>query len=171
MSDVSNDFHGHWSSFESYWSLIYRWSTPTDLCWQPSNMDMIVSLSGKLCLDFFFFFFQIWDMDQVGDWRNWFNSLGPSDAIWWCRSVSKLSQVMACCLTAPSHYLNQCWLIISKLHWHSYEGNLTLDALAISHKYHLENHLSKFSFKSPRGQWVNITTQVLFYYGNYCKFR
>ena len=26
-----------------------------------------------------------------------------------------LAQVMACCLTAPSHYLNQCWLIISKL--------------------------------------------------------
>ena len=27
---------------------------------------------------------------------------------------SKLAQVMACCLTAPSHYLNQCWLIMSK---------------------------------------------------------
>ena len=25
---------------------------------------------------------------------------------------------MACCLTAPSHYLNQCWLIISKHIWH-----------------------------------------------------
>ena len=23
---------------------------------------------------------------------------------------------MACCLTAPSHYLNQCWLIISDIH-------------------------------------------------------
>ena len=22
-------------------------------------------------------------------------------------------------LTAPSHYLNRCWLIISKVHWHS----------------------------------------------------
>ena len=27
-----------------------------------------------------------------------------------------LAQVMACCLTAPSHYLNQCWLIISDIH-------------------------------------------------------
>ena len=45
-------------------------------------------------------------------------SLGPSDAIWrW----STLVQVMACCLTAPSHYLNQCWLIISKVLWHSSE--------------------------------------------------
>ena len=33
----------------------------------------------------------------------------PSDAIWRQRSGSTLAQVMACCLTAPSHYLNQCW--------------------------------------------------------------
>ena len=37
-------------------------------------------------------------------WRN--------DAIWRHRSGSTVAQVMACCLTAPSHYLNQCWLII-----------------------------------------------------------
>ena len=43
-----------------------------------------------------------------------FNSLWPSDAIWRQRSGSTLAQVMACCLTAPSYYLNQCWLIISK---------------------------------------------------------
>ena len=42
------------------------------------------------------------------------NSLGPSDAIWRWRSWSTLVQVMAWCLTAPSHYLNQCWLVISK---------------------------------------------------------
>ena len=29
---------------------------------------------------------------------------------------------MACCLTAPSHYLNQCWLIISEVPWHSSQG-------------------------------------------------
>ena len=40
------------------------------------------------------------------------NSLWPSDTIWWQRSGSILAQVMACCLTAPSHYLNQCWLSI-----------------------------------------------------------
>ena len=26
---------------------------------------------------------------------------------------------MACCLKAPSHYLNQCWLIISEVPWRS----------------------------------------------------
>ena len=45
----------------------------------------------------------------------WVNSLRPREAIWWHRSGSTLAQVMACCLTAPSHYLNQCWLIISKV--------------------------------------------------------
>ena len=50
-------------------------------------------------------------------------SLRPSDAIWrhghgswtWRHgSGSTLGQVMVCCLTAPSHYLNQCWRIISR---------------------------------------------------------
>ena len=40
------------------------------------------------------------------------NSLWPGDAIWQHRSASALAQVMACCLTAPSHYLNQCWLFL-----------------------------------------------------------
>ena len=31
-----------------------------------------------------------------------------------------LAQVIACCLTTPSHYLNQCWQIISEVQWHSY---------------------------------------------------
>ena len=61
------------------------------------------------------------------------NSLGPSDAIWRCRSGSTLAQVMACCLTAPSHYLNQCWLIISQGEWHSSEGNFTRDTSATNH--------------------------------------
>ena len=50
----------------------------------------------------------------------WVNSLRPSDAIWRHRSGSTLAQVMVCCLTAPSHYLNQCWLVISEVQWHSY---------------------------------------------------
>ena len=54
------------------------------------------------------------------------NSLRPSDAIWQQRTGSTLAQVMACCLTAPSHYLNQCWLIISKVMWLSCEGNFTI---------------------------------------------
>ena len=59
------------------------------------------------------------------------NSLWPSDAIWRQRSGSTLAQVMAWCLTAPSHCLNQCWLIISMVQWHSYEGSFTRDTSAI----------------------------------------
>ena len=62
-----------------------------------------------------------------------FNSLWPSDAIWRQGSKSALVQVMACCLTAPSHYLNQCWLIITKVQWCSSEGNFAWDITAISH--------------------------------------
>ena len=50
-------------------------------------------------------------------WRIWsaqneFNKLWPSGAIWCQRSWSTLVQVMAWCLMAPSHYLNQFWLPI-----------------------------------------------------------
>ena len=45
----------------------------------------------------------------------WIKALTGSDTIWWHKSGSTLAQVMACCLTAPSHYLNQCWLIINKV--------------------------------------------------------
>ena len=65
--------------------------------------------------------------------QNLINSLWPSDTTWHHGSASTLAQVMACCLMAPSHHLNQCWLIISKVHWHSHEGNFTRDTSAISH--------------------------------------
>ena len=45
------------------------------------------------------------------------NSLWPSDAIWRQGSWSTLLHVRVCCLTAPSHYLNKCWLIITKIQW------------------------------------------------------
>ena len=62
------------------------------------------------------------------------HSLGSGDAIWWQRSGTTLAQVMAWCLTAPSHYLNQCWLIISKVQWHSSDGNFIRDTSASNHK-------------------------------------
>ena len=34
-------------------------------------------------------------------------------------------QVITCCLTAPSHCLNQCWLRINEASWHSAEGSFT----------------------------------------------
>ena len=116
-------------------------------------------------------------------------------------------------LTAPSHYLPQYWLSISKVRWHSFDGDFRREASAINHESQLEDHLSwwrhqtetfspvpaqrpvtrsfgvffdlrlhkllskqlwgwwfdtprshydvtvmsKLSFKSPRGQWVDLT--------------
>ena len=80
-------------------------------------------------------------------WRHssqWINSLWPSEAIWQQSSGSTLAQVMACYLTAPSHYLHQCWKIISKvqpvtficvqfhkryLSWQSLKNNLKITYL------------------------------------------
>ena len=64
---------------------------------------------------------------------NAINSLWPSDAVWRKDLGQHLVQVMACCLTAPSYYLNQCWLIISEVRWHSYQGDFTRDASTINH--------------------------------------
>ena len=66
----------------------------------------------------------------------WFvlNSLWRSDAIWRHRTGSTLAQVMTCCLTAPNHYLDQCWRIISRIQWHLYPRAIlyTKDTSAIA---------------------------------------
>ena len=49
-------------------------------------------------------------------------SLWPHEAIWWHRSGSKLARLTACCMMPPSLCLNQCWLTISMVWWHSLEG-------------------------------------------------
>ena len=76
----------------------------------------------------------------------WVNSLWPCDAIWWQRSGSTL--------TAPSHYLNQCWLIVSKVQWHLSEGNFTKRYLSHQSLKLVSKLLNLNLFKSPRGQWV-----------------
>ena len=88
---------------------------------------------------------------------NLLKKMWPSDAIWRHRSGSTLAQVMAGCLTAPSHYLKQCWLIISYADWHSSGGNFAKDTSATNHWNQLENYFSQISFKSPRGQWVKMS--------------
>ena len=99
-----------------------------------------------------YMFFSCIDRALVIRWR--LTHCGLIDAIWRQRSGSSLTQVMACCLMAPSHYLNQCWLITSMVQWHSYEGSFTRDTSAIDHYNQLKNYSSKIYFESPRGQWV-----------------
>ena len=85
------------------------------------------------------------------------NSLWLSDAIWRQRSESTLAPVMAWCLTAPSHYLNQCWLIITKVEWHSSMDIFTRDNSAINHWNHLENQVPRISFKFTRANELKHT--------------
>ena len=84
-----------------------------------------------------------------------FNSSRPSDAIWWQRSGSTLAQVMACCLTAPSHYLNQCWPMISEVLCNSYDTNFTENTSNVYHWNEFKISQIVTAVKSPRGQWVS----------------
>ena len=79
------------------------------------------------------------------------NSLWPSDALLWQGYQSTLTQVMACCLTAPRRYLNQCWLRSCDIHLKAFSQKITQPSITkISLKI-----ISKASLKSLRGQWVN----------------
>ena len=86
-----------------------------------------------------------------------FNSLWPGDAIWRHGTRSTLAQVIPCCMTAPSHYLNQCWLIIHEVPWHS-SGCISIrGSEETNKKNNIENGSFKMASRSPRGQWVNVT--------------
>ena len=63
---------------------------------------------SKHCTDVLIWSTSEWDTNQMP-----FNSFWPSDNIWWHRSGSTSVRVMVCCLTAPSHYLNVDFPLIS----------------------------------------------------------
>ena len=68
-----------------------------------------------------------------------------SEAMWWLRWA--FNQVIVHRLTAPTHHLNQCWLIVSEVLWYSFTWGhfknvyelLNLRALKISMLY--KNHI------------------------------
>ena len=93
-------------------------------------------------------------------WCLYFNSLWPSEALSQNSSVSSLAQVLAWCLMAQSHFLNQSWLTTNEILWYSPEGNFTGNAKDISPWYEFEKYWFKITVSSPRRQWVhygNIT--------------
>ena len=71
------------------------------------------------------------------------HSLWPNDAIWQLKSGLTLAQVVACCLTAPSHYLNQYWLLIREVLWHSPGRNFTVSVQATILYNEFENYTYK----------------------------
>ena len=99
-----------------------------------------------------------------------FDSLWPSDATWRQRSRSTLAQLMACCLTAPIHYLNQCWLNISEALRHSTENDFTRNYQDMYLLYHFENYGFQISTTSSRGQWVKelLENTISYIYHKIC---
>ena len=91
------------------------------------------------------------------------NSLWTSDAIWWHKSGSTLAQVIACCLPTPSHYLNQCWLIISGVLWHLPESNFTASGQATILYNEFKNYTSeiRITTTSPRDQWGKVSSYLI----------
>ena len=87
------------------------------------------------------------------------NSL-PSDVIWCQGYRSTLAQVMACCMTAPSHYLNQCWLMVCEVLWHSLDSNFTENTSVVYHWNGFETYQFETVVKAPRGQWVKKGQQL-----------
>ena len=94
------------------WSLICSWNSACRCC---SNYIFILHLtpgfngSGKdnckMRQKTFKFGDLVWLILKVWWYISWHSSS-------WChKSGPILTQVMACCLTAPSHYLNQSWFL------------------------------------------------------------
>ena len=83
---------------------------------------------------------------------NIFNQLSPSDAIWqWYWST--MAQIMAWCLTAPSHYLIRDYWHTSECNFRENWNNWFIGI--ISHKFgnknHAENKYSAVQLKSRIG--------------------
>ena len=60
-------------------------------------------------------------------------------------------------LVTACHFLNQCWLIISKVQWHSSEGNFTGVPQPSITKFSLQIIISKFHsiLLGPMSWWTN----------------
>ena len=68
-----------------------------------------------------------------------------------------MAQVVACCLMAPSHYLNQCWLISESL-GHSSEGIIKRRCKDTNQwKKISKNAILTIAFRSPKGQGVQVS--------------
>ena len=91
----------------------------------------------------------------------WVNLLWPSDTTWRYRPGSTLAQIMTWCLLAPSHYLNQCWLIISDVPWQSPEANFIRDIIPPSiYKITLSITYPKFHSNLPGANELNSKPQL-----------
>ena len=72
------------------------------------------------------------------------------------------------CLTAPSHYLNQCWLIINKVQWYLSKSNFTQEipqpsSLKLTWKLLIYNFISNLSGANElnhRSSWARMDNYI-----------
>ena len=81
------------------------------------------------------------------------------------RSGSTSAQVMAWCLTPPSHYLNQCGLNMRCVLWHSPESNFTRSAQDINPQNEFQNYTIKMKMKYLSG--VSELKKVLHFHSKF----
>ena len=81
------------------------------------------------------------------------------------RFGSTLAQAMVYCLTVPIHYLNQCWLLVNEVLWHSVENYIAIGALTnIRYSYDFNVNAATttcFSCDIFSGMKYNIALTVL----------
>ena len=128
--DKAEHWGWHWLAVQGdSRTLQGRWDTPMHPSrWHRNHWDIPGSRKGTNSLTTWcIFWLHYWLIDSHVINSFYKSSYGIM------RTVSTLVQVMACCLTAPSPYLNQCWLTISKVQWHSPEDNFARDTSATNH--------------------------------------
>ena len=87
------------------------------------------------------------------------NPSWSSDAIRLHKSVSTSLQVMACCLTAPSHYLNLYWLMVEGVFWYFSVNNPQEGLMNLIRNMCLEIKPLKLVPLDPGGNVLNIQPQ------------
>ena len=75
---------------------------------------------------------------------------------------------MAWCLTAPSHYLNQCWLITKGALWHSPECNFARRTHELNPKNVFGEYIFRTTTTYPRGHWINAPDHNIHCNSYYC---
>ena len=93
-------------------------------------------------------------------WQSWhednsrlsvsLNPMWPNDAIWRHKSGSTWAKVVACCLMTPSHYVNQCRLVINGTLWHAPDSNVTKSTQEFNPFREWEISTSLMSFKKSK---------------------
>ena len=84
------------------------------------------------------------------------NSSPPSPAYMRQETGSALVQVMACRLTAPSHYLNQYWLIVNWTLMNKFQWYFNRHSIIFIDENAFKNVVCDFSAKLSRGRWVKL---------------